>query len=219
MIHVAIRVRELVSSNVDSLVSRAGDQRKMLRLLQSEIEETLITLYGDLAKLRRAHERKVQTAAKLAETAEEWTAKAKVAVDHKREDLARAALLTRESDRKRVAAMRAEAATLAEELAEIEAAVAELETKRAQVGARIAAATGDAEGSADADAGSDSRTARRLDRIDALDRRASFAEKESDEPSPDAVDAEIAALGQASAIDAELAAMKQPAKRARKKAK
>jgi len=39
MITIAIRERELVSSNVDTLVSKAGDQRKMLRLLQSEIED------------------------------------------------------------------------------------------------------------------------------------------------------------------------------------
>ncbi|HEY6964521.1 MAG TPA: PspA/IM30 family protein, partial [Erythrobacter sp.] len=99
MITIAIRVRELVSSNVDSLVSKAGDPRKMLRLLQSEIEETLIALHGDAAKAKRQRERMEDSATRLSAAAEEWTGKAKIAIDHGREDLARAALLTREAER------------------------------------------------------------------------------------------------------------------------
>jgi phage shock protein A len=219
MIHVAIRVRELVSSNVDSLVSKAGDHTKMLRLLQSEIEEALVSLHGDLSKARRAHERQVKAADTLEQVAEEWTGKAKIAIDHKREDLARAALLTREAERKKVAAMRAEAETLAEQIDEMQAAIAELEAKRVNVGERIAAQP-KAGGEADrAGAEGDSRTARRLDRIDALDRRTSFAAGDAaDAPASD-VEAEIAALQSASAIEAELAAMKAPAKAAAKKAR
>ena len=80
----------------------------MLRLLQSEVEDALITLHGDVSKARRAHQRKAEAAQRLANTAEEWTGKAKVAVDHGREDLARAALLARESDRQKVEDMKAE---------------------------------------------------------------------------------------------------------------
>ena len=103
MITIAIRAREIVSSNVDSLVSKAGEPRKMLRLLQSEIEETLIALHGDAARAKRQRERLSDTAARLAAGAEEWTGKAKIAIDHGREDLARAALLTREAERAKAA--------------------------------------------------------------------------------------------------------------------
>lgn len=220
MIHIATRVRELVSSNIDSLVSKAGSQHKMLRLLQSEIEEALIGLHGDAAKAKRAHERQVEATSRLAAVAEEWTGKAKTAVDHGREDLARAALLARESDRKKVEELEAEVDALSGQVAELEEAITELEAKRENVGERIADLPAKANGSGDTKTQGDSPTDRKLDRIDELDRRTNYAGERGEDVAPADVDAEIAALSQASAIDAELEAMKKPtAKRARKKAK
>ncbi|MEP0189827.1 MAG: PspA/IM30 family protein [Erythrobacter sp.] len=219
MMNVAVRIRELVSSNLDTLLNKAEDERKMLRLLETEVEEALIALHGDLAKAERTHERKTRTTEALALNAENWTAKAKTAVDHKREDLARAALLARESERLQVHESKAELEKLAGEISEIKAAIAELEAKRADVTARTA------EGQrANAQAPSpqtpkNSRAAKTMDRIGALDRRISFAGDDSASLDPSAVDAQIAALSADSAIDAELAAMKKPAaKGASKKA-
>ena len=220
MIHIAIRVRELVSSNVDTLVNKAGEQHKMLRLLQTEIEEALIGLHGDVAKSRREHDRQSHAEQQLAVVAEEWTAKAKIAVDHGREDLARAALLARESERKKVSLMQGQIGELADQIAEMEAAIAELEEKRTHVGARIADLP---KPEAKSGKSGDNRTARKMDRIDALDRRAGFTGTDTEDLAPESIEAEIAALQQGSAIDAELEAMKAPApapaKRTRKKAK
>jgi len=124
MITIAIRVREIISSNVDSLVSTAGEPRKMLRLLQSEIEESLIALHGDAAKARRQQARMSEAAARLAEGAESWTDKAKVALDHGREDLARAALLAREAERAKAVDAAKAAAALDEEIAALQKASA-----------------------------------------------------------------------------------------------
>lgn len=210
MIHVAIRVRDLVSSNVDNLVSKAGDRHKMLRLLQTEIEETLIALHGDLTRAGRAQERLLASARKLEDGADGWTAKAQVALDHGREDLARAALLAREGDRARAAADQQEADKLAEQIDETKGIVAELEAKRAAVAAQLVELARSATGPT-ANAASPNRTDRRIDRIEELDRRAGFTAPAEQEPGPGAIDAEIAALQRASAIDAELAAMKAPA--------
>jgi len=218
MITIAIRVREIVSSNVDSLVSTAGDPRKMLRLLQSEIEETLIALHGDAAKAKRQQARLEDTAARLAAGAEEWTGKAKIAVDHGREDLARAALLTREAERAK-AAEAAEAATaLGEQIAEAAGVIAELEAKRTAIAARIADLAKAEAAAKPGAAAADTHVDRRIDRIEALERRAAFIDEPGDSPSPASLDDEIAALQKASAIEAELAALKSatpaPAKKA-----
>lgn len=225
MIHIAVRVRELVSSNVDTMVGKAGNPRKMLKLLLTEIEESLIGLHGDLTKTRREHERLVAHGDKLAEEAEAWTAKAKTAVDHKRDDLAKSALLAREGGRKAASKAREEAETLASDVEEIEAAVKELEAKREDVLARIKAlpANDCGSGASHTSAG-DSKTARRMDRIDTIERRVNFGTEDAGKASdatPADVDAEIAALQRDSDIAAELAAMKAPTpkKAARKKAK
>ena len=217
MITIAIRVRELVSSNVDNLVSKAGEPRKMLRLLQSEIEETLIALHGDAAKARRQRERSEESAARLAAAAEEWTGKAKIAMDHGREDLARAALLTREAERAKAAEAAVAAQALTVQIDEATGVIADLEAKRTAIAARIADLA-KAEPAAKPAVAADSHVDQRIDRIEALERRAGFADVPGDVPSPASLDDEIAGLQQASAIEAELAALKAAAPAPAKKA-
>ncbi len=219
MITIAIRVRELVSSNVDNLVGKAGDPRKMLRLLQSEIEETLIALHGDAAKAKRQRDRLEDTAVRIAAGAEEWTGKAKIAVDHGREDLARAALLTREAERAKAADATAAAAALGDQIAEAAAVITDLEAKRTAITARIAEMVkAEAAAKPAAAAATDTHVDRRIDRIDALERRAGFVDVPGEAPSPASLDDEIAGLQKASAIEAELAAFKAAAPTPAKKA-
>lgn len=208
MITIAIRAREIVSSNVDSLVSKAGDPRKMLRLLQSEIEEALIALHGDAAKAKRQQTRLQDTAARLSAGAEEWTGKAKIAIDHGREDLARAALLTREAERAKAADAAADAEALGAQIEDAASVIADLEGKRAAITARIADL---AQAEVATKPATDTAIDKRIDRIDALERRAGFVDVPTEVPSPASLDDEIAGLQQASAIEAELAALKATA--------
>jgi phage shock protein A len=218
MITIAIRAREIVSSNVDSLVSKAGEPRKMLRLLQSEIEETLIALHGDAARAKRQRERLSDTAARLTAGAEEWTGKAKIAIDHGREDLARAALLTREAERAKAADAAVSAAALDDQIAEATAVIADLEAKRTAITARIAELVKAEAATQPGAAAADTHVDRRIDRIEALERRAGFVDVPEEAPSPASLDDEIAGLQKASAIEAELAALKATAAPAKKAA-
>lgn len=189
----------------------------MLRLLQSEIEETLIALHGDAAKAKRQRERMEDSATRLAAAAEEWTGKAKIAIDHGREDLARAALLTREAERAKAADAAAAAEALAKQIEDAAAVIADLEAKRTAITARIAELT-KAEMAAPAAPAGDTHVDRRIDRIEALERRAGFAEGAAETPTPTSLDDEIASLQKASAIEAELAALKAAAPAPAKKA-
>ena len=138
MIHVAVLVRELVSSNLDSMICKATDPAKALGLLRSEIEETLISLHSELTMTERQQQRTQSHSEKLAAEAETWTGKAKTAVDHGREDLARAALLARENGMDDAAAVLKEANKLAKDVAELDAAIADLDAKRTDIMARAA---------------------------------------------------------------------------------
>ncbi len=224
MIHIAVRVRELVSSNLESLVNKATDPAKGLNLLRSEIEETLISLHSELTMTKRQYERGVSYADRLAADAELWTDKAKTAIDHKREDLAHAALLARESEMEKAVEAKLEFEELAQQVAELECGITDLEAKRDDVIAKIiASANTPPMGIASPVRTGDHRSERRMDRIDELERRASFQDASSalgHEETLAKADAEIAALSQASKIEAELNAMKaQTKKSVRKKAK
>lgn len=222
MIKVAVRISELVSSNVDSMVGKASNPEKMLRHLCTEIEESLVSLHGELSKATRRHERFRDEAGKLAAEAEEWTAKARIAVDHKREDLARSALLAREDGRRKAEARKADAAQAREEADGLAETIAKLEARRREARERLKALPVESESGRTQDRGSDTLGERHLDRIDRIERRVGFVTDESAEPAPASVEAEIAALQREADIVGELAAMKaaaRPPKSGRKTAK
>lgn len=87
------RFRDIINSNINSMLERAEDPEKLLRLMIQEMEETLVELKASCAaamavtvKIRREWE---QVEAKTLG----WREKAALAVDKGYEDLAREALL------------------------------------------------------------------------------------------------------------------------------
>lgn len=225
MRHIAIHIKELTGSNLNALVGAASNPVKMLRLLQSELQEAVIALQGDLTRAQRQAERLEAGAAQLAAKAAEWTGKAKTAMDHKREDLARAALLTREQTEADAAGMAGEARAMAAQANDIAQVIAELEAKLSETRERIE--TESARAAAARPAGTPAASAttrgeRIMDRISTLEKRVDFAaEKKRPGPAPAAIDEEIERLAREARVDAELAAMKTAAKPApaKKKAK
>jgi phage shock protein A len=221
MRHIAIHIKELSSSNLNTLVGGATNPVKMLRLLQSELQEAVIALQGDLSRAQRQAERLEVGAAQLSAKAADWTAKAKTAMDHKREDLARAALLAREqmlADAERTAG---EARAMAAQAGEIGEVMAELETKLSETRERIAAENARIPAPAPSTDPA-TRGERIMDRISTLEKRVDFAaEKKRPGPAPAAIDEEIESLAREARVDEALAALKSAAKPApaKKKAK
>ncbi len=222
MIHIAVRVRDLATSNITTLVNKSSNPTRSLGLLRSQIEETLIELTGDLTKAKRHLERAEAHAATLSNQAAEWTSKAKVAMDHGREDLARSALIAREAGETKAEAARKDVAEMEANIEELEGVIVQLEAKRKdaidQIAQRAAHSQSGQGGTASAANDADSKAARRMDRIDALERRVAMRDEaidNKDETQTEAdIEAEIAGLARDSKIDAELAAMKaSPAKK------
>jgi phage shock protein A len=220
MRHIAIHIKELTSSNLNTLVGSAANPVKMLRLLQSELQESVIALQGDLSRAQRQAERLKAGAVQLSAKAAEWTAKARTAMDHKREDLARAALLTREQTEADATRMAGEARAMAAQAGEIAEVIAQLEAKLAETRERIEAETARSAASRPAADPAATRGERIMDRISTLEKRVDFAaEKKRPDPAPAAIDEEIECLAREARVTEELAAMKAVAKPAQAKKK
>ena len=112
------RFRDIVGSNINSMLDRAEDPEKLIRLMIQEMEDTLIELKaacaGVMAQSKKV-ERQRQT---LEKRVVYWEEKAGLAVAKGRDDLARQALLEKRSHARR-------AESLAHEMAEHEALLAQ----------------------------------------------------------------------------------------------
>ena len=214
MFHIAVQIKELVSSNVTSLVENASNPEKMLRLLRRELEEGIISLQGDLTRSQRRVERLEAEIDQLDLRQADWTEKARFAVEKKREDLARSALLARETTRSDLAAKQAEREQTAADVSEIAAAMATLEDKLAETRTQLEEAVRVSASAAGKPLDSVSATERRMERIAALEKRAQFAAEGRTQVSDAAIEAEIAELDRNARIDAELAELKGAAKAA-----
>ena len=209
---IIIQVKELVSSNVTTMVEMASNPAKMLRLLRKEIEESDVALHGEITKLSRQKDRAEASAKRMAEDAKGWSEKAKIAMDHDREDLARSALLAREDIKLQAANHTVEAGRLADEIADAKATLEQLDAKLAETNAQLKQqdAIETAGRTAQSPESTDSPTDRRMDRIASLERRVDHTL--GDQPqaltSNAAVDAEIDAMSRDASVDAELEKLK-----------
>ena len=212
MFRITVQVRELISSNVTSALDAATNPVKMLSRLQREIEDAIVDLHGEISKARRRKERLQTELSQTEGDAAAWSEKAKVAMNHGREDLARQALMAREECREKEGRTGRDIETVSEDIAEIEAAIGKLETKREEVRQKRAdhvVAEGKT-GEANTANHYGSRTERRMDRIDALEKRTAFAvEENADTCSSASIEREIEELRRGSAIEQELAAMRR----------
>jgi phage shock protein A len=108
------RFRDIVGSNINSMLDRAEDPEKLIKLMIQEMEDTLIELKAACAGVM-AENRKVERQLKALENrVVYWEANAELAVNKSRDDLAKEALLE-----KRRYTQRAE--SLANELTERQA--------------------------------------------------------------------------------------------------
>ena len=212
MVRIAIQAKELISSNVTSALDGATNPVKMLAQLQREIEEALISLAGDISKARRQKDRLDAEQVRAGLRIGEWNEKAKVAMDHRREDLARQALLAREDCRAGIEEIKQDIATLDDELTAMHEAEIQLEAKRDNVRGRMAdlrAADGNASGIA-ARSSDSNRVSKRMQHIEELEKRTDFAAEDQDYRSRNAsVDREIEEISLDCAVDEELAAMRE----------
>lgn len=135
------RFTDIVNANINSALDRAEDPEKIVRLIVTEMEETLVEIRANTAGYladKKSFERKLD---KLQQQSSHWENKAELALSKDREDLARAALTEKQKADEQVGQIEADIAKLDEILAALQEDSARLNEKMADAKAKQNAMT------------------------------------------------------------------------------
>jgi len=127
------RVRDIISSNISSMLDKAEDPEKLVKLMIREMEDTLVEIKASCAGAMATQKKVERELGEVEGRVDDWAHKAQVAVEKGREDLAREALVEKRRYRQRIE-------TLQKELAQCEALVDQYQTDIIQLEDKLAAA-------------------------------------------------------------------------------
>ena len=206
------RARDIFAANVADLLDRAEDPARMIRMIILEMEETLVDVrataarsIADIKELRGA-------VVRLDALQATWTEKAELALSKGREDLAKAALMERQSAADMAEGLRDEMTQMEQVLRGYEADIAKLQGKLREARARQNAISARFESAVTRAKARElmhgSRTAEAFSKFEVLERRADFAEGRCEALGIGSLEDEIEQLHASQAIDRELEEMK-----------
>lgn len=123
------RMGDIINSNLNAMIEKAENPEKIARLIIQEMEDTLVEVRTSAARNiaeRKELSRKVEA---YEARAEEWAAKAELALTKNREDLARGAVQAKQQAEQMAEVVRKEIAILDEAVEKADADLAKLQSK------------------------------------------------------------------------------------------
>ena len=123
------RFTDIVNANLNSMLDKAEQPEKMIRLIIQEMEETLVEVRATAAKNiaeQKTHNRRIKS---TKASMEHWQSKAELAVTKDREDLAKSALTQKHKYQSELDLLEQESEVLAEFLAKVQDDASRLQEK------------------------------------------------------------------------------------------
>jgi len=130
------RFTDIVNSNINAILDKAEDPEKMVRLIIQEMEETLVEVRTQSAKLiadRKELDRRID---RLSREAGDWESKAEIALSKGREDLARAALKEKQGAEEAGATIEVDLEVIDQNLGKLSGDISQLQQKLTDAKAR-----------------------------------------------------------------------------------
>ncbi len=130
------RFTDIINSNINSLLDKAEDPAKMVRLIIQEMEDTLVEVRSSSAKTLADKKDLVRQADRFEKESVQWQEKAELALSKGREDLARAALIEKNKCTEKAASLSDELTHVDDHISKLQEEISQLQEKLADAKAR-----------------------------------------------------------------------------------
>nr|WP_319473263.1 PspA/IM30 family protein [uncultured Sphaerochaeta sp.] len=127
------RFLDIVNANINSLLDKAEDPEKMIKLMMQEMEDTLIELKSSCAAKMASRAKTDRTYKEALNAVERWQSRAELAISKGREDLAREALLEKKQAKTTLDRLKEELTTYDEVIKTAKSEINQIEDKLSTV--------------------------------------------------------------------------------------